>query len=295
MNMKGFGSLLGLWLVMALPVQADIEVTDGLDRSVTLDKPAERIIALAPHIVENTYSAGAGDKLVATVNHSDYPPEAGELPQLGSYKAVSLEQILALEPDLVLLWASGNGEETLRQLERLGVTVYASEPRELDDVAQSVIDIGTLAGTREVAETAAHKYLESLEQLREQYAEREPVSVFYQVWNKPLQTLNDEHLVSAVIRLCGGRNVYADAAPLAPKINMESVLDRNPQAIVASGMGDERPEWLDEWQDWPGLTAVQKDNLFFVPPDIIQRHTVRIVRGARLFCEHIETARKRLE
>lgn len=295
MSVKNVGSLLALLLAMALPVQADIEVTDGLDRSVTLEKPAERIIALAPHIVENAYSAGAGDKLVAAVNYSDYPPEAAELPQLGSYKAVSLEQILALEPDLVLLWASGNGEETLRQLERLGVTVYASEPRELEDVAQSVIDIGTLAGTREVAETAAREYLESLEQLRKQYAERDPVSVFYQVWNKPLQTLNDEHLVSAVIRLCGGRNVYADAAPLAPKINMESVLDRNPQAIVASGMGDERPEWLDEWQDWSGLTAVQEDNLFFVPPDIIQRHTIRIAQGARLFCEHIETARQRLE
>lgn len=295
MRVKSVGSLLGLLLVMALPVQADIKVTDGLDRNVTLEKPAERIIALAPHIVENAYSAGAGQKLVAAVNHSDYPPEAAELPQLGSYKAVSLEQILALEPDLVLLWASGNGEETLRQLERLGVTVYASEPRKLEDVAHSVIDIGTLAGTRDVAETAAREYLDNLDQLREQYAEREPVSVFYQVWNKPLQTLNDEHLVSAVIRLCGGRNVYADAAPLAPKINMESVLDRNPQAIVASGMGDERPEWLDEWQDWPGLSAVQEDNLFFVPPDIIQRHTIRIAQGAKLFCEHIETARQRLE
>ncbi len=295
MSVQSSGSLLGLLLVLALPVQAGIEVTDGLDRSVTLEKPAERIIALAPHIVENAYSAGAGDKLVAAVNYSDYPPEARELPQLGSYKAVSLEQILALEPDLVLMWASGNGEETLRQLERLGVTVYASEPRNLEDVAQSVIDIGILAGTREVAETAAGDYLESLDQLRDQYAERDPVSVFYQVWNKPLQTLNDEHLVSAVMRLCGGRNVYADAAPLAPKINMESVLDRNPQAIVASGMGDERPEWLDEWQDWPGLTAVQEENLFFVPPDIIQRHTIRIAQGARLFCEHIETARQRLD
>lgn len=295
MNVVSTASLLGLLMTLTLPAQAGIDVTDGLGRAVTLEKPAERIIALAPHIVENVYSAGAGDKLVATVSHSDYPPEASELPQLGSYRAVSLEQILGLEPDLVLLWASGNGEETLRQLERLGVTVYASEPRMLEDVAQSVIDIGTLAGTREVAETAAREYLDNLDQLREQYAGRDPVRVFYQVWNKPLQTLNDEHLVSAVIRLCGGRNVYADAAPLAPKINMESVLDRNPQAIVASGMGDERPDWLDEWHDWPGLTAVQENNLFFVPPDILQRHTVRIAQGSRLFCEHIETARQRLE
>lgn len=279
---------------LALPLQASIEVTDALGRTVSLSQPAERIVALAPHIVENTYSAGAGDKLVAAVNYSDYPPEAQQLPQLGSYKAVNLERILALEPDLVILWGSGNGESIQRQLERLGVTVYVGEPAELEDVAAAVRDVGVLAGTSEVAESAADRYLNDLEALRERYSERQPVSVFYQVWNDPLQTLSDQHLVSDVIRLCGGRNVYADAAVLAPTISRESLLDRDPEAIVASGMGEERPEWLEEWSAWPRLTAVEHDNLFFVPPDIIQRHTFRILEGAQLFCEHVDTARQRL-
>lgn len=281
-------------LLLSLPLQAAVEVTDYLNRVVRLEQPAQRIVALAPHIVENAYSAGAGDQLAAAVDYSDYPPAALELPKLGSHNAVSMEQILALEPDLVLVWGSGNGETMLGQLERLGLTVYVDEPRKMEDVARSVRAIGTLAGTSAAAEQAATRYLAKLEHLKSQYKQAEPITALYQIWNQPLQTLNGEHLVSDVIQLCGGRNIYRDAIPLAPKINMESVLARDPQMIVASGTGEERPDWLDEWKQRPGLTAVKHDNLFFVPPDIIQRHTVRIAQGAELFCEHIENARQRL-
>ncbi|WP_245573408.1 cobalamin-binding protein [Marinimicrobium agarilyticum] len=281
-------------LCLATVVQAEVRVTDFQGRTVTLEKPAERIIALAPHIVENAYSAGAGDKLVAAVNYSDFPPEAKDLPQLGGYKAVSVEAIVALKPDLVLVWRSGNGDTLLRQLERLGLTVYVDEPRTLEDVARAVRDIGVLAGSEPEATENARAFTRRLEGLRAEYSGQSPVTVLYQVWNQPLQTLNGEHLVSDVIRLCGGRNAYADAEPIAPKINMETVLERDPHAIVASGMGDNRPEWLDEWKEWPGLTAVKQDNLFFVPPDLIQRHTFRILDGAELLCRHLSTARRRL-
>lgn len=273
---------------------ADIRVTDDLGREVTLEQPAQRLIALAPHIVENVYSAGAGDRLLAAVDYSDYPPEARALPPLGSAQSVSVEAILALEPDLVLMWATGNSRTLRQQLERLGVEVYVDEPRTLEDVARSVRAIGTLTGTRDVANRAAQRYLDTLTALRDRYRSQTPIGVLYQVWHQPLQTLNGEHLVSDVIRLCGGRNAYADAKPLAPTINMESVLERDPEVIVASGMGEERPDWLDEWKQWPELTAVQRDNLFFVPPDLIQRHTLRILEGAELFCRHIDRARQRL-
>ncbi len=290
----GLSVCVGALGITVLAVQADVTVTDYQGREVTLTQPAQRIVALAPHIVENVYSAGAGDALVAAVNYSDYPPEAKALPHLGSYRAISHEAVLALRPDLVVLWGSGNGETLQRQLERLGLVVYVDEPRTLEDVARSIEDIGILAGTSAQAEKETQAYLERLESLRGHYSEQDPVSVMYQVWNQPLQTLNGEHLVSDVIRLCGGRNAYADAQPIAPKINLESVLERDPQAIVASGMGDERPEWLEEWKQWPKLTAVERDNLFFVPPDIIQRHTARILDGAELFCRHIDRARQRL-
>jgi iron complex transport system substrate-binding protein len=284
---------LGLFAFVA-PALAT-QVTDSLGETVSLEQPAQRIVALAPHIVENVYSAGAGDRLVAAVDYSNYPPAARELPRLGSFNAVSLESILALQPDLVLVWASGNGENIIHQLRRLGLTVYVDEPRNLEDVARVVRNIGALAGTEETAEKKADLFLETLAALRQRYTHPEPITVFYQVWNDPLQTLNGDHIVSDVIRLCGGHNIYADAASIAPVINRESLLDRDPQMIVASGIGEERPLWLKEWERWPGLTAVRKNNLYFVPPDLIQRHTVRLLDGAQIFCDHIARAREHLQ
>ena len=273
---------------------APIEVTDARGKLITLNAPAERIVALAPHLVENAYSAGAGGKLVAAVSYSDYPPAAQKLPEVGTCKTVSLEAVLALKPDLVLAWSSGNGLTAANQLERLGITVYVDEPRTLDDIAREVRTIGLLAGTAQVANKTADAWLARLQKLREAHHSSKAVSVFYQVWNQPLQTLNGEHLVSDVIRLCGGRNAFADAVSLAPKINVESVLGRNPDVIVASGMGEERPEWLDEWKQYPALTAVANNHLFFVPPDIIQRHTLRILDGAELMCQRLDQARAQI-
>ncbi|MDO6747958.1 cobalamin-binding protein [Gilvimarinus sp. 1_MG-2023] len=269
-----------------------ISVQDARGQWVTLERPAQRVVALAPHIVENVYAAGGGDKLVAAVSHSDYPAEASELLQVGSYKVVNFEQILALKPDLVISWASGNGEAVAAQLERLGITVYVDELRSLQDIAREVRVLGELLGTREQANKTVDQWQERLAQLEQNYRATEPVSVLYQVWNDPLQTLNGEHLVSDVIRLCGGRNAFADAVSIAPKINIESVIARDPQAIVASGMGEERPEWLDEWRFYPTLQSVQNKHLFFVPPDIIQRHTLRILDGAELMCRHLQTVRQ---
>ena len=284
--------LLLFFCLLATPALAEISVTDFTGRTVALDAPAQRIIALAPHMVENTFSAGAGDHLVGVVSYSDYPEAAKLIPQVGNYQSWSLEAIVKLKPDLVLMWSSGNGMKSLPALERLGLNVYVSEPRDLQDIPATIRAIGELAGTQAIAEPEARRIEQELAELAAQYRVEKPVSVFYQVWNKPLQTLNGDHLISAVIELCGGRNAFADAVPLAPKINIESVLARNPQAIVASGMGQAKPEWLDEWRDYPSLAAVRNNALFFVPPDHIQRSTARILLGARSLCESLASMPK---
>ena len=129
--------------------------------------------------------------------------------------------------------------------------------------------------------------------LAARYAGQPSVRTFYQIWDRPLMTVNDEHLIADVIRLCGGSNAFGSQAQLAPTIGVEAVLAANPEAIVASGMGDARPEWLDQWARWPQLEATRRDNLFFVPPDLIQRHTPRILDGAERLCAQLETARTR--
>ena len=287
--MKLWLALLFLY-VIAVPAQA-ITVQDFSGREVTLDQPAKRIVALAPHIVENLYSAGAGDKLVGVVSYSNFPDEAKNVPEVGSYNAFSLEQVLALNPDLVVMWGSGNGMQTLSTFEALGIPVYVSELRQLSDVPKSIRNLSQLAGTPAIGEAEASRIETELNALHRRYGEKRSLSVLYQIWNDPLQTVNGEHLISEIIALCGGHNVFGDASSLAPRVSIESVLLRDPDAIVASGMGEARPEWLDQWRAYPSLTAVADEALFFVNPDHLQRPSARIVLGARSLCQQLDQIR----
>ncbi|MES1932627.1 Fe3+-hydroxamate ABC transporter periplasmic binding protein [Salinisphaera shabanensis T35B1] len=286
-------ALVGL-LCPVSSMAAGVEITDFRGETLRLEAPANRIVALAPHLVENLYSAGLGDRIVGAVSYSDYPPAARAIPEVGGYTNISLEAVVSKDPDLVVAWASGQGGDpaTLARFEALGIPVYVDRPRQLEDIARAIRDLGVLGDTRGVADAAASRFERRLESLRERYSTRSPVSVFYQVWDDPLQTLAGEQFVGQVIRLCGGRNIFADAVSLAPKVGIESVLERDPQAIVASGMGDERPDWLDDWRDWPGLQAVENDHLFFVAPDIIQRATMRVLDGATTLCRQLESVRR---
>ena len=270
-----------------------IQVIDFNGNTVTLKTPAERIIALAPHVVENIYSAGAGDKLIGVVQHSDFPEQAKSLPIVGGYEKTNHEKIVELNPDLIIAWESGNSHASLARLRELGYTIYIDQPDTLVDVAKSVKDIGLLTGNNAIADQVAKDYLARLAALRSKYQNAAKVSAFYQVWNQPLQTINGKHIISDAIETCGGTNVYADEFAVAPVINIESILERDPQAIIASGMAQERPDWLDDWLKWPSLSAVQKDNLFFVNPDHIQRHTLRILLGIESICAQFDTVRSK--
>lgn len=279
--------------MLLLPVfaVAQISVIDDFGNTVTLQGPATRIVSLAPHITETLFAAGAGDNIIATVRYSDYPPAALDIPIIGSYKEVSYESLLSMNPDLVIVWASGNGDEITARIKSLGLTVFMDEPRDIEDIASSLRRFGKLTGNESIAEVEAASFMKKLAALRRDYNEDEILDVFYQVWNDPLTTLNGEHLISNVIRLCGGRNIFADVIPLAPVVNAESVLTADPQVIVVSGMGNDRPEWLDEWKAWPGLAANDNDQLHYIPPDLLQRNSPRVIQGAQLLCDILSEAR----
>lgn len=271
-------------------IQERIEVTDDLGNVLILKNPAQRVIALAPHIAEVVYAVGAGEALVGAVSYSNYPEAAKAIPRVGSYKSFSVESVLRLRPDLILAWHSGNGVEQIKKLEKFGLKIYWSDPKTLEDVSKSMLDIGILLAGKNRDESVK-KFDEKLHSLKTRYSHRQIIDVFYQVWNSPLQTLNGSHLISDVMAICGGNNVFSDAIALAPKISVESVLRADPQVIIASGMAEERPEWLDEWKAWPQLQAVKQQQLHFIPPDLLQRHTPRILQGAAMMCEQLEQAR----
>lgn len=275
---------------------AAVSVTDDAGERVTLPAPARRVVALSPHAVELAYAAGGGAKLVGAVSYSDYPRAAKALPRVGDNNALDLERILALKPDLVLVWRHGNDERQLDRLRALGIALYHSEPRKLDDVATDLVALGQLLGTEPQAQAAAAGYRGKIAALRARYAGRSPVSLFYQVWDDPLMTLNGTHIVSDIIALCGGRNVFANLAPLVPTVSTESVVAANPEAIVTTSVGatpaDAPLPSLASWHAWPRMTAVARGNLFAVDGDLINRPGPRLAQGAEQLCRDLDIARE---
>ena len=287
--------LIGLVILLGLPLPAlaQLCVQDDASQQVCLKQPARRIIALSPGATELLFAAGAGEQLAAAVSFSDYPPAAQKLPRVGSYQRLDLEAIVALKPDLIVAWRSGNPMGDVARLQDMGFPVYISEPRQFEDVSATLERFGVLAGTELVAQGAANGFRAGIAALRERYADAAPVTVFYQVWDDPLMTVNDSHLISEAIRICGGVNVFGGLGALAPRISREAVLEKNPQAIVAGGMGEDNPVWLTPWKAFPSLLAVQKGNLFFVAPSTLQRPTPQMLAGTRTLCRHLDSARAR--
>jgi iron complex transport system substrate-binding protein len=270
----------------SLSLQA-LQVVDDSGKTVTLHAPAQRIVSLAPHVTEQLYAIGAGDLLVGAVDYSDYPEAARALPRVGGYSRLDLEQILALKPDLVVGWQSGNSSQQLERIEELGLTLYRSEPRRLDAIASSMERLGILTGKEATATEQATDFRHRVAALRRAARGRAPRTLFYQIWNRPLMTVNGEHLIDEVITLCGGRNIFVDLPVLTPTVSEEAVIAANPEVIIASGMGQERPEWLDDWRRWPQLRAVQNNALYSIDPNIIQRPTPRLLDGVAQMCRFI--------
>lgn len=277
-----------LWLLfVTITTQAtSINVNDYANRSVTLQQTAERVIALSPHIVENMFSIGAGSLLVGVVDHSDFPHQAKQITRIGGASSFSLEKILSLSPDLVIVWASAAKNSIVEKLTSLGIPVYVDNPRTLVDIARSIRDFGLLTGQIEKSITVANNYLLEVQSLRNQYQRVDDITVLYEVWNNPLQTINRKHIISDIITLCGGKNVFGDTLSLAPKVNIEAVINRNPDIIVSSNTSNQQ-QWLDYWLAWPVLRAVRHRRLYVIDPDLIQRHTVRILTGTKILCDYI--------
>ena len=262
---------------------AAVHVTDDYGNRVSLPAPATRIVSLAPHLTELLYAAGAGPKLVGAVAFSDFPPEARALPRVGNDALIDLEAVLALRPDLIVAWPNPGTVRAVNRLAELQLAVFRSEPRELDDIAATLEKLGVLTGSPEAAAAAA-AFRRRASGLEKRYSRRPALRVFYEVWDRPLITVSGDHVISKVIRLCGGENVFAGLPGIAPQIDREAVLRANPKVIVGSDAIS-----LDDWKAYP-VTA----HLHRIPAALIERHTPRILEGAERLCgilEEVRTAR----
>ncbi len=283
--------LLPVICLLPATVLAEIRVTDDTGRALSLEQPARRIVSLAPYLTELLFAAGAGDSVVGVSGFSDYPPAARAIQRIGTGAGLDLERIVALQPDLVVAWLSGNPADQVERLHRLGLTVFRSEPRTLEDIGTTLSRLGELAATREQAQSALHTFRQRLAVLRRRNAGKSPVDVFYQAWGRPLMTVNDDHVISDVIRLCGGRNVFAGLARLAPQVGIEAVLVRDPQVIIATTGSAGDADGLDQWRRWSGVRAVANSHLYTIDDDLLVRHTPRILDGAEQLCGILDQVR----
>jgi iron complex transport system substrate-binding protein len=291
--MKRLLALTFFWLTAS--AHAQLSVTDDAGRTVTLSAPAQRIVSLAPSVTENLFALGVGARIVGADEFSNYPLDAKKIPRIGRFSALDLERIVALKPDLVIGWASGNPAGQIDKLRALGLTVFLSEPRKISDVASNLRRLAQLTGVSAQGETLASDYERGFAELGQRYAQKTPLTVFYQIWHEPLMTVNREHSINAVLQLCGARNVFDSMATLAPTVSLEAVLRADPQAIVGSGSDGTRPTWLDDWRRWPSLRAVKNQALYDIPPDLMQRPTLRLLEGARRVCAALDDTRQRLK
>lgn len=287
---RGRYAALGLLLAAAAANAAAVTLTDDRGVTVRLEGPAQRVVALAPSLTELAFAAGGGSAVVGVVANSDYPPAAAHLPVVASSGGIDVEGVLAVKPDLVLAWGSGNRPADVARLESLGVPVLVTEPRRLDDVPRILRLIGRAAGTEASAEAAAQTFQTEIAGLRARYGAAREVTVFYQVWERPLHTIGGAHIIDEAIRVCGGRNVFADLKPLAPEVTLESVIAADPDVVLTGGgEGAGVPSWARQ----ANLRAVEEGRVYGIDADLVERATPRLARGVAQICERLGRARSR--
>ncbi|MBC7502587.1 MAG: cobalamin-binding protein [Herminiimonas sp.] len=286
-----FATAVIVLLASSTEVLAAVSVKDDAQRTVTLATPAQRIVSLAPHATELLFAAGAGDKVVGVSEYSNFPPQAQKINSVGGATSLDLERVIALKPDLVVIWGSGNSAAQLARLKTLDIPIFDSEPQDFETIASSLERLAHLAGTDAIGRAAAQAFRQRLQVLKATYSQRPPISVFYQIWRAPLMTLNDRHMVSTAIKLCGGVNVFGKLPQLAPTISIEAVLQADPETIITGSSA--KAERLDEWRRFTKLTAVRRANLISLDSDTMTRAGPRILDGTDALCRQLDAARAR--
>jgi iron complex transport system substrate-binding protein len=290
-RVHSFAFICGL-IAAATAFAQPVSVTDDRGKKIVLAAPAQRIIALAPSLAELAFAAGAGGRLVGVARFSDFPAAARRIPQVGDAVRVDFERVVALRPELILAWKSGNSVADVGRLEDLGYPAFVSEPARLADIPRVLHAIGALAGTAAAAGKAAAEFEEEIGVLRGRYATAGKVRVFYQIWDKPLLTVSGAHIISDVIALCGGENVFGDVSQLTPSVTLEAVIVAKPEVILGGASAGGEQAFGAQWRA-SSVPLLRELPAYYVNPDTIQRQTPRIVEGAKAVCSALEEVRRR--
>ncbi len=277
-----------LFFFTFLPTYAfTCQVTDDLKQNIHLNQPAKRIITLAPDLTEILFAISVGQNIIATVDSSDYPSAALHIPRIGSYTGIDLERIVSLHPDLIVTWGHNFSRE-LRVLKKMGIPVYTTVSRYLQDVPRTMQNLGCLTAHEQDAQKQVTIFTDALQKLQKQYHHQKIQRVFYQIGGAALFTINQENWINQVITLCGGQNIFASLKTPSPEVSWEAVIAANPQVIISDATG---VAWKKHWARWQQVAAVRDHRLFTIDPNLIDRAGPRLVEGAKRICVILSEAK----
>jgi len=255
------------------------------------DKPL-RIVALAPHIVENLYAIGAGDLIVGTLDYADYPQEATKIERIGGYNGISIEKLLMLKPDMVIAWKSGNQAEDLAKIKRLGIELYLSDPRFIEGVASEILKLGQITGHIEQSKKVAETFTAKLNAIKVTQKDKTTLTGFYQLWPEPMMTVSKNTWINQLIETCQVTNVFANSDTDYPQISIENVIVTKPQVIIIPDEKSKRVMPTVNWQQWPEIPAVKYEQFISVNADLLHRFTPRMLDGLAQMCDKVDISRE---
>ena len=269
-----------------------IEITDQAGRVVTLDAIPQRIVSLAPSNTEILFALGLNDSIVGVTDWCDYPLEALEKDSIGDFYPPNIEAIVAMEPDLVVA-ANIHKDEYVPQMESLGLKVIVLDPKTVDEVIDAIAIAGEATGTEDAASQLAEDMqarIDDVQSLVSGLSEEEIPRVFYVIWHDPLMTVGNDTLQDEVIQLAGGQNIFDDLSGY-PVVDLETILDRDPQVIiVGSGHDVEQDatfQWVQNEARLRDTEAAREGMIFKIDADLVDRPGPRIVDGIEEMLELI--------
>ncbi len=257
----------------------------GMATETKTDKPS--IIALAPHIVEVLFEIGVGEQIIGTTEFADYPDAAKNIPVVGNYLGLQVEAILAMQPDLIIAWKSGNPAAQLARLEKMGLKIIYSNPAKLVDIPNEMRMFGNNTGNAELAHKVASAFDMRLASIKKKHGNHASLRVFYELWPNPLTTVAQGSWNHNVLSVCGVQNVFAEAASAFPQVNIEQVLSKQVQVIVQPVSKSEVNKSGYDWHKWELIPAVKQQRIIRPNADRLHRMSSRVLDELEWLCQQL--------
>ena len=255
------------------------EITDDAGRRVSLPERVDRVVSLAPNLTEIVFAVGAGDRLVGRTTYCDYPAEAKSVAEIGDTLQPSLERIISLKPQLVLISTASQLEIFMRQLQSQNIAVFITDPHDLEGVFRSIDRVGLILDHEEQAKLLVQKLRERANRVEEAVKQKPPVRVFYQLSAEPLYTAGHDAFVTDLIRRAGAVSVTADVPGAWPKYSNESALAAKPEAIILPTGGSMGTGNLTVTEALRRSPAVLEGRVYKINDDHLVRPGPRAVDG----------------